>query len=284
MSIHMLGLFIGAALLFCAGVFVISGPHYAAQFLGGWLTEYSLSIDNLFVIAMLCMSGAGAYMAFIKSQTGNLMGGVMTFYMVATAWATAKRREGKTSVFDWGALLVALAFGAVAVSFGFQAVYSQTGLKGGYPPAVYFVWGLVAVLSAAGDIRMLVRGGVFVGSQRIVRHLWRMCLGLFIASGSFFLGQQKVFPASLRGLKVWFVPAFLPLLFMIFWLIRVRFTNAFKRNASPYQTHENQAGLRQHALLAEQNASRPPRAVAGPPETTHASSNLSPTGKPAPQG
>jgi tellurite resistance protein TerC len=39
--------FIGAALLFCAGILVISGPEYAAQFLGGWLTEYSLSIDNL---------------------------------------------------------------------------------------------------------------------------------------------------------------------------------------------------------------------------------------------
>jgi tellurite resistance protein TerC len=48
-----LAFFIGAALLFCAGVFVISGPHYAAQFLGGWLTEYSLSIDNLFVFLVI---------------------------------------------------------------------------------------------------------------------------------------------------------------------------------------------------------------------------------------
>ena len=48
-----LAFFIGAALLFCAGVFVISGPDYAAQFLGGWLTEYSLSIDNLFVFLVI---------------------------------------------------------------------------------------------------------------------------------------------------------------------------------------------------------------------------------------
>ncbi len=45
--------FIGAALLFCAGILVISGPEYAAQFLGGWLTEYSLSIDNLFVFLII---------------------------------------------------------------------------------------------------------------------------------------------------------------------------------------------------------------------------------------
>jgi hypothetical protein len=188
---------------------------------------------TVFVIAMLCMSGAGAYMAFMKSQTGNLMGGVMTFYMVSTAWATARHRDGETGAFDCGALLVALAFGAVAVTFGVRAVQSETGLKDGYPPAIYFIWGLVALLSAAGDLRMLLRGGVFFGSQRIVRHLWRMCLGLFIATGSFFLGQQKVFPASFRGLWIWFVPAFLPLLLLIYWLIRVRFTSAYKKKMIP---------------------------------------------------
>jgi len=200
---------------------------------------------KVFVVAMLCMSGAGAYMAFMKSQTGNLMGGVMTFYMVATAWVTARRKDGETSIFDWAALLVALAFGAIAVTFGIQAAQSDTGLKAGYPPPVYFIWGLVALLSATGDVRMLIRGGVFFGSQRIVRHLWRMCLGLFIATGSFFLGQQKVFPASLRGLKIWFVPAFLPLLLMIYWLIRARFTQAFKSTASSPRTRQNSVGIPQ---------------------------------------
>lgn len=190
---------------------------------------------QVFVIAMLCMSAAGAYMAFMKSQTGNLIGGVMTFYMVSTAWATARRKDGETGIFDWGALLVALAAGTVMVIGGLQAAYSPTGLKDGYPPALYFIWGSVALLSAAGDARMLMRGGVFFGAQRITRHLWRMCLGLFIATGSFFLGQQKVFPASLRGLKVWFVPAFLPLLLLIFWLVRVWFTKAYKRTASPIE-------------------------------------------------
>ena len=199
---------------------------------------------RVFVIAMLCMSGAGAYLAFMKSQTGNVMGGVMSFYMVATAWATARRGDGETWIFDWGALLVALAFGAVAVTLGLRAVYSQTE----YPPAVYFIWGSVALLSAAGDVRMLARRGVFFGAQRIVRHLWRMSLGLFIATGSFFLGQQKVFPASLRGLKVWFVPAFLPLLLLIYWLFRVWLTKAYKGTASPVRTHEVRAEFSKQTL------------------------------------
>jgi hypothetical protein len=91
-----------------------------------------------------------------------------------------------------------------------------------------FFMGSVLLLAAAGDVRMLVRGGLF-GGQRIVRHLWRMCFGMFIATGSFFLGQgSKVFPSWIVESNVLLIPALLPLLFLIFWLFRVRFTNAYQ--------------------------------------------------------
>jgi hypothetical protein len=89
---------------------------------------------------------------------------------------------------------------------------------------MFFFLGSVAVLAAAGDIRMLARGGVF-GPKRVVRHLWRMCFSFFIATGSFFLGQQQVFPAAIRKANVLFVPALLPLVLLIFWLFRVWRTN-----------------------------------------------------------
>ena len=95
-----------------------------------------------------------------------------------------------------------------------------------------FFLGAVSLLAAAGDIRMLVRGGIS-GTQRLVRHLWRMCFGLFIATGSFFLGQQQVFPAFLRKTNILFIPAILPLVLMIFWLVRVRFANGYKIKPVP---------------------------------------------------
>ena len=82
---------------------------------------------------------------------------------------------------------------------------------------------------------MLV-GGIS-GRQRIARHLWRMCFGWFIATGSFFLGQQQVFPARLRGSPALLVPALLPLALLIFWMIRVRFTSAYKKIAMPWRDH-----------------------------------------------
>jgi hypothetical protein len=118
------------------------------------------------------------------------------------------------------------------VSYGFEAAKNPTQSIGGVPAGMSFFLGSVALLSAAGDVRMIARGGLF-GAHRIARHLWRMCFGLFIVSGSFFLGQQQVFPAFLRKTNVLFVPAILPLLLMIFWLVRVRFTNAHKRKSVP---------------------------------------------------
>src|SRR5437588_6724260 len=45
--------YVGCALLFGAGVGVFSSPRYAGEFFAGYITEYSLSIDNLFVFVVI---------------------------------------------------------------------------------------------------------------------------------------------------------------------------------------------------------------------------------------
>jgi tellurite resistance protein TerC len=46
-------LYVGLALLFGLGVWLTAGPGYAGEFYTGWLTEYSLSVDNLFVFVII---------------------------------------------------------------------------------------------------------------------------------------------------------------------------------------------------------------------------------------
>jgi len=185
---------------------------------------------NVFVVAMLCLSASGVYLAVMKSQPGNILGGTLTFYLVATAWMTARRRDGEPGVFDWGALLVVSAVAALNVTWGFQAATSPARLKHDYPPGPYFFLGSVALLASVGDVRMFVRNGIS-GTQRIARHLWRMCFALFIAAASIFLARQQIFPAFLRKTGALFLLSFLPLILMIFWLVRVRFVNAYKKRA-----------------------------------------------------
>jgi hypothetical protein len=183
---------------------------------------------TVFVVSMLTLSATGAYLAILKSQPGNILGGMITFYLVLTAWLTARRKTEGTNLFDWGALLVVLTVAAFQVTYGVQAAISRTGQKFGYPPGPYFFMGSVAVLATVGDIRMLVRGGIS-GTQRVARHLWRMCFAWFIASASIFLARQHVFPAFMRKTGMLYFLSFLPLAMMIFWLIRVRLTGAYRR-------------------------------------------------------
>jgi hypothetical protein len=172
-------------------------------------------VGNVFFVSMLTMSSAGVYLALMKHQTTNVFGGLLTFYLVATAWTTARRGDGKTNFLDWVALLVATAVAAVIASFGVEALKSATGTKDGVSAEIYFMLSSVALLCAAGDLRMLLRGGLF-GVQRIARHLWRMCFALYIASASVFLARAQIFPVFLRKTHVTFLIGFLPLPLMIF--------------------------------------------------------------------
>jgi len=183
---------------------------------------------NVFVIAMLVLSASGVFLAVMKSQPGNILGGTLTFYLVATAWMTARRRDGEPGIFDWCALLVVLGVAVCQITFGLEAAFSATGLKYDYPPWPYFFLGTVAVLAVTGDVRMLARKGIS-GTPRIARHLWRMCFALFIAASSIFLARQQLFPAFMRKTGALVFLSFLPIGLMIFWLIRVRFTNAYKK-------------------------------------------------------
>jgi hypothetical protein len=189
---------------------------------GGQLHRRS---GNIFTLAMLTLATSGFWLAILKSQISNVIAAVLTFYLIGSAWLAGRRRDG-TGLLDWIGLFLCLASAAGVLTLGVRAVYSSSGTDNGAPAVMSFLFGGILLLAAAGDTRVLAHGGIS-GRPRIVRHLWRMCVGLFIATGSFFLGQPQVFPAALRGSIYLIVPAVLPLPLLIFWLIRVRFRNAY---------------------------------------------------------
>jgi hypothetical protein len=223
---------------------MVSG--YVAVFLLKGSRRHGLA-GNVFVITMLCLSASGVFLAVMKSQPGNILGGTLTFYLVATAWLAARRRDGRPGLVDWVALLVVLGVGATQVTLGIEALTSPTGIRFGYPAWPYFFMGSVAVLAAAGDVRLLVRGGIS-GASRIARHLWRMCFALFIAASSIFLARQQIFPAVLRRAGALFLLSFLPLGLMVFWLVRVRFARAYRNPVVAHPVRGVRAELREQPL------------------------------------
>ena len=45
--------FVGLAVVFGIGIWVFAGHQYGTEFFAGWLTEYSLSVDNLFIFLII---------------------------------------------------------------------------------------------------------------------------------------------------------------------------------------------------------------------------------------
>jgi uncharacterized membrane protein len=195
---------------------------------------------RIFVVAMLTMGSLAAYLAIVRHQPSNFGGGVFTFYLILTAWLTARREDGQTARFDWLLLLMPLTLGTLTWMNGISIVRSKVDSPDGVPVGMTFFMGSVMLLAAAGDVRMLVGGGV-AGAKRIARHLWRMCFGLFIAAGSFFLGPsnrplrllsaaglgQHLSPA-LFSTTVYLILTLLPLILLVYWFVRVRFTKFYK--------------------------------------------------------
>ncbi len=182
-------------------------------------------IGIVFSIAMLIMATDGAYLALRKSQVSNVFGGLLTAYMVSTAWMAARRSDGKARPYDWVGLAWITSLTAVLFTFAVQAAKSVDGTKYDLAAGFYVFLGCIAALAATGDMRMLLRGSMSY-TQRISRHLWRMCFGLFVAAGSVFLARAHLFPAFMRRSGALYFLTAVPFLAMFFWLIRIRLPRA----------------------------------------------------------
>jgi len=222
----------------CAGTVGLLSGTVALSLRKGSL-RHALA-GKVFVVSMLTMAAGAVYLAVVKHQPNNIGGGILTFYLIGTAWLTARRRDGETSRYDWVLLLIPLVTGLLGWKNGLDALRGPTGEKYGVPGGMHLFMGSVCLLAATGDVRMLVHGGVS-GAKRVARHLWRMCFGLFIAAGSFFLGPSnrplrllstvglgQHFSPALFSTSLYLVLTILPLILLLFWLFRMRFTNAFK--------------------------------------------------------
>ena len=188
----------------------------------------------IFVYSMLVLSITGAVIGALKNQTSNVIGGSLAFYMVTTALLTVRPRDQRSRWIDAGSLLIGATVGVFALKIGFDALNTTTGTINGVPAGMMFFFGTVALLGALGDVRVMVVGGL-QGAHRIARHLWRMCFSLFIASGSFFLGQAKVIPKPIRILPLLAIPALLPLVLLLYWLARLLFTKWYRRRADSFK-------------------------------------------------
>jgi uncharacterized membrane protein len=203
---------------------------FAAMFFRKGSRRHRIAGD-VFVVSMIVMGVAGAWIAFTKSQHANLLAGLLTAYLVSSAWSTVARKRPRTNALNVGLLLVVLATAGTGIIFALTVPEHAS---------TYLTFVGIAALFAIGDVRVLVRGGI-EGAQRMVRHIWRMGFALFVATASFFLGtagdpvmkvsgpRARLFTPAIRATHLPMVPVIAVVAMTLYWIARVIFTNEYRK-------------------------------------------------------
>lgn len=202
---------------------LVAGSGAAAARKGGALHARA---GTVFALLMLFVGASATILARLQEVPDPGLGGALTCYFVLTSWAAARRRGGTTGKFEAAACAVALC-GAGAIIW-----YALAGGTTPAGPGPLFAFAAVCLLAGLLDLRVIL-GPRLTLSQRLSRHLWRMCFAFFIAAGSFFIGQQDAMPQAVRGSPLLFALGFAPLAVMLFWLVRLRFAKAIGRWLRP---------------------------------------------------
>jgi hypothetical protein len=183
-----------------------------------------------FAVMLVCYLVAASVAPFMHvEQRTNAMAGLAALYLLLSGWSAARRKEIKAGPWQLAGLAAALGIAAAGAIFMQMGANSPTGTVDGAPAQSFVLFLAIGLIATAGEINLLVRR-TLSRTARLARHLWRMCLSLFIASGSFFLGQPRFQPEWLSGTRLNIVLALIPLVLMLVYLVLVRLP---KRGKSP---------------------------------------------------
>ena len=196
---------------------LVSGTVALVVAKGGQLHKRSGMVFTFAMIALgLSAAGISAY-----GNGNNVAGGIFTAYLVFTGMTTVRPIGLNSRRIDFALMLLGFAVATFMLWGATIAWQAPRHILNGVPALMIYFLGTVALLAAIGDLQVIRAGGI-TGPRRLARHLWRMCFALFIATGSFFLGQMKFLPPSMRMLPILMVLAVGPLIILLYWMWRVR--------------------------------------------------------------
>jgi uncharacterized membrane protein len=209
-----LGFHVATGLVAFAAGFIALGVRKG----GKWHRKSGTVFGYAMIATGLTASGIAAY-----EGKPTVIGGALTAYLVFTGWSTVKPFAGAGRGVATALAALAFALAAVEYAFAFSAFGRPGNHIDGVPAGMMFFLATIILLAAIGDVRMIRAGGI-QGTRRLARHLWRMCFGLFIATGSFVaqLVMMQFMPGWMRSVPVILMLAAGPLVVLVYWMWRVR--------------------------------------------------------------
>jgi hypothetical protein len=174
-----------------------------------------------FTVSMMIMLISGIAAAYLKDSIIDMMLGAFVMYTVFTAWLAVRHKKNETGLLEVIALIwvVGLAITAFSISISWRGVESSLA---------YLIWGGLAILCAFGDIRNLYLSGLS-GTQRIIRHVWRIGFSLVWAALAFTDKIVKMLGANLKTMQeeqlllIVAVPTMVILITILYWIAKILF-------------------------------------------------------------
>jgi hypothetical protein len=182
-----------------------------------------VNAGRVFTAAMGLSSFLGAILGLIKFETFYITfhAGVLGMTLVLCGWLLARKRAGHRN-----SLLVAIGCvnflnTAGLAAAGFCALTLPDQILRGFAAADYFFLAGITGVALINDLIILLSKTLSY-KHRIAQHVWRMCIGFFIAAGSAFTGPgASIFPEAVRDSGILSLPELTIILLMLFWLFKI---------------------------------------------------------------
>lgn len=164
---------------------------------------------TFFISMCICyLIGALVSPFLAQEQRLNTVAAILSLYLLTSGVRAANKTKFVAGTGEKLGFVIALSIVLVASLFMYIGAQHPQGLLDGVPSQTFMMFIILGGLAACGELNVIIRKKLSA-KARIVRHVWRISVSFFIASGSLFFGQAKFFPD-------WFNASVLPILFGLF--------------------------------------------------------------------
>lgn len=187
-----------------------------------------INAGRLFAFTMILASGIGAILGLLKLDSHYITfhAGILGVTLITSSLLTVRARGSQLGYLSLGVGITNLVNTLALVGAGLHAMSLPDSVLLGFHASNYFFLSGMAGIAAVGDISLLFRK-TLSNKHRLARHLWRMCLGFFIAAGSAFTGPgSSIFPQAVQDSGILSAPELIIICLMLFWFFRTLFSQS----------------------------------------------------------
>jgi len=170
----------------------------------------------VFVATMIIMAIPAGLVSYQTGKSFDVLSSLLTCYFVLSGLLAFRSNVKRASI-----ALMCVAGACVAGYLTVEFVTLTAGIrKTDAPIGAGYVFATILALAVWGDIRQLRHS--LTQKQTIIRHLWRMSFGLFMATVNFFGVRPHLFPDWMQSSGILVLLAIAPILVMIYWRIKLK--------------------------------------------------------------